>query len=595
VIRSDAFYHVLPFGAEQGPAGTRFRLWAPSADGVMLVLPGQERELAMAPVGGGWFEIESADAEPGTAYWFRLPGGQHFPDPASRAQADDVHGPSLVTDPAAYQWRSKDWKGRPWSEAVLYELHTGTFTPEGNFDGVRRRLSALARLGVTAVELMPVADFPGRRNWGYDGVLQFAPDRAYGRPEDLKRLVDAAHEQGLMMFLDVVYNHFGPDGNYLHLYAKEFFTADHQTPWGAAIDFGRPEVREFFIENALYWLQEFRFDGLRFDAVHAIHDDWREGFLAALAARVRAACRGRHVHLVLENDANEARFLRSAFQAQWNDDIHHAYHVSLTGETGGYYEDYRSDPIGQLGRALAEGFIYQGQPSAHRGGELRGEPSIDLPPPAFVGFMQNHDQVGNRAFGERLAVLVEPPALQAMTTVLLLAPQVPMLFMGEENAEIAPFLYFCDFHDELAEAVREGRRREFRSFPEFMDEAARAGIPDPNDVSTFERSRPSETPRDPAHRAMVQSLLRLRHERIAPHLAGATGSGASYFRWGARGLSARWSLDNHVELALVANLGDEPAEAPGFPDMPRLAASPPDLNADVDVMPGWSVLWFLHD
>jgi maltooligosyltrehalose trehalohydrolase len=596
-MSGDFFHHVLPFGAEPGIAGTRFRLWAPSAEGVALVLPEQGKEIAMAAAGGGWFEAESPGTGPGTAYLFRLPDGQQVPDPASRAQLDDVHGPSLVTDPAAYRWHCAAWTGRPWSEAVFYELHTGTFTPEGTFEGVRGRLPELARLGMTAIELMPVADFPGRRSWGYDGVLPFAPDRAYGSPEDLKRLVDAAHEQGLMVFLDVVYNHFGPDGNYLHLYAKEFFTADHQTPWGAAIDFGRTEVQEFFIENALYWLQEFRFDGLRFDAVHAIHEDWREEFLATLAGRVRAACRGRHVHLVLENDANEARFLRGGgFQAQWNDDAHHAYHVTLTGETGGYYGDYRDDPVAQLGRALAEGFIYQGERSAHRGGERRGEPSGDLPPIAFVGFLQNHDQVGNRALGERLSVLADPVAVKAMTTILLLAPQVPMLFMGEENADTAPFLYFCDFHDELAEAVREGRRREFRSFPEFMDEAARAAIPDPNDVATFERSRPSEKHCDPAHRALVQALLRLRQARVVPHLAGASGNGANYVRWGARGLSVLWSLDNGVELALVANLGEEPAEAPGFPDMPRLAAWPADLAARPGAeMPPWSVLWFLDD
>jgi maltooligosyltrehalose trehalohydrolase len=599
-VSRGGFHHRLPFGAEPTPAGTRFRIWAPSADALTLRLPHRGVEQPMRRTGRGWFELETDAAGPGDAYVYCLGDQLEFPDPAARAQADDVHGPSLVVDPATYEWQCADWRGRPWTETVLYELHTGTFTPEGTFDGVRGRLRELKALGITAIELMPVADFPGQRNWGYDGVLPFAPDRAYGSPDALKRLIDAAHQLDMMVFLDVVYNHFGPDGNYLHVYAKEFFTDDHQTPWGAAIDFGRPEVREFFIQNTLYWLEEFRFDGLRFDAVHAIHDDWRPSFLDALGERVRATCGDRLVHLVLENDANEARFMRGAFQAQWNDDIHHAYHVALTGETGGYYGDYRDDPVGLLGRALAEGFIYQGEPSAHRDGEHRGEPSGDLPPTAFVSFMQNHDQVGNRAMGERLAVLAPPAALQAMTTVMLLAPQVPMLFMGEEHAATEPFLYFCDFHDELAEAVREGRRREFRSFPEFADEAARAAIPDPNAISTFERSRPPAQPTEAGarHHELVKTLLRVRRERIVPHLAGAPGGRGRRQRWGGHGLSVHWTLANGVELALIANLGDHETGAPDMPDMPdrpRLFAWPPELPERPAAMPPWSVMWFLHE
>jgi maltooligosyltrehalose trehalohydrolase len=594
---SGRFRHRLPFGAELTRSGTHFRLWAPSVDALRLRLPQRGEEWPMQRTGQGWFELETDAAGPGDAYVYCLGDQLDFPDPAARAQVEDVHGPSLIVDPAAYEWQTVDWPGRPWCETVLYELHTGTFTPEGTFDGVRRRLRELKALGITAIELMPIADFPGQRNWGYDGVLPFAPDRAYGSPESLKRLVDEAHQLDMMVFLDVVYNHFGPDGNYLHVYAQEFFTEDHHTPWGAAIDFGRAEVREFFIQNTLYWLDEYRFDGLRFDAVHAIHDDWREDFLQALGERVRATCGDRRVHLVLENDANEARFMRGAFQAQWNDDIHHAYHVALTGETGGYYGDYRDDPVGLLGRALAEGFIYQGEPSAHRDGERRGEPSGDLPPTAFVSFMQNHDQVGNRAMGERLAVLATPAALQAMTTVMLLAPQVPMLFMGEEHAATEPFLYFCDFHDELAEAVREGRRREFRSFPEFADEEARAAIPDPNAVGTFEQSRPPAQPTDAGarHYALVKSLLQLRRERIVPHLAGPPGGEAHYQRWGERGLSVQWTLAHGVRLTLVANLGEAEAAAPQMPGMRRLAACPAELPEEPAVMPAWSVVWCISE
>jgi maltooligosyltrehalose trehalohydrolase len=587
----------LPMGAEYDGRRTRFRLWAPSVAEVALQLGDPPAAIPMQAAGGGWFELETDAAPPGTAYRFLLPDGLAVPDPASRAQQQDVHGPSLVVDPDAYRWAHPEWRGRPWEEVVIYELHVGTYSPTGDFDGVRRRLDELAGHGVTAVELLPVADFPGRWNWGYDGVLQFAPDRAYGSPEDLKRLVDAAHGCGLMILLDVVYNHFGPDGNYLHVYAREFFTADAQTPWGAAIDFRRREVREFFIENALYWLEEYRFDGLRLDAVHAIDARWRGSFLAELAARVRAAVTGRHVHLVLENDANEAHWLRGEFAAQWNDDIHHAAHVVLTGESGGYYEDYQGDPVAIFGRALAEGFVYQGQPSAHRGGRPRGEPTDGLPPTAFVSFLQNHDQVGNRACGERIHRLAAPAALQAVTAVLLLAPQVPMLFMGEESLAEAPFLYFCDFGEELASAVREGRRREFASFPAFASEEARARIPDPAAAATVEASRLAAEPRPEGceFRDLVTRLLAIRHERIVPLLAGAPGGPAAWRRWDARGLTVTWTLAGGTHLSLVANLGDAPAEMPETPDGDCLFAWPAPGTPDGRAMPAWSAAWWLEE
>ncbi|HUG99551.1 MAG TPA: malto-oligosyltrehalose trehalohydrolase [Gammaproteobacteria bacterium] len=584
-------------GAETDGRRTRFRLWAPSVAEVALQLGDARVAVPMQASGGGWFELETDSAPPGTPYRFLLPDGLAVPDPASRAQQQDAHGPSLVVDSGAYRWAHPEWRGRPWEEAVIYELHVGTFSATGDFDGVRRRLDELAELGVTAVELLPVADFPGRWNWGYDGVLLFAPDRAYGSPEDLKRLIDAAHGRGLMMLLDVVYNHFGPDGNYLHVYAREFFTADAQTPWGAAIDFRRAEVREFFIENALYWLDEYRFDGLRFDAVHAIDERWRSGFLAELGARVREAITGRHVHLVLENDANEAHWLRGEFAAQWNDDIHHAAHVVLTGESGGYYEDYQGDVVAVFGRALAEGFVYQGEPSRHRGGRPRGEPAAGLPPTAFVSFLQNHDQVGNRAFGERIGRLAAPDALQAVTAVLLLAPQVPMLFMGEESLAESPFLYFCDFDEELASAVRAGRRREFASFPAFASEAARARIPDPAAAATVEASRLGADPSVAGRRFrdFVTRLLTLRRERIVPLLAGAPGGPAEWHRWDARGLSVTWTLADGARLSLAANLGDAPGTLPAMPDGERLFAWPEPGTPDGCVMPAWSAAWWLHE
>ncbi len=368
---------------------------------------------------------------------------------------------------------------------MLYELHVGAL---GGYAGVMERLPALAELGVSAIELMPLNDFPGARNWGYDGVLPYAPDSAYGRPEQLKALIDAAHGLGLMVMLDVVYNHFGPDGNYLHQYAKPFFLEGTHTPWGPAIDFERLEVREFFCDNALYWLNEYRFDGLRFDAVHAIDND---AWLREVADHVRAKVQhGRHVHLVLENERNTANLLDTHFTAQWNDDAHNALHVLLTGETEGYYRAYAQEPIRLLARVLSSGFAYQGEASPTHDGKPRGEASGHLRPTSFVMFLQNHDQIGNRAFGERLRSLCSADALRAATGLLLLSPQIPLLFMDEEYGSEQPFLFFTDYTGDLADAVREGRRREFARFSAFADEKRRATIPDPNDPRTLAASAP---------------------------------------------------------------------------------------------------------
>ena len=476
------------------------------------------------------------------------------PDPAARAQADDVHGPSVVVDPHAYRWQHPEWSGRPWHEAAIYELHVGAC---GGFDGVRARLADLAALGVTAIELMPIADFPGARNWGYDGVLPYAPDAAYGPPDSLKAMIDHAHGLGLLVYLDVVYNHFGPDGNFLHAYASRFFRADRQTPWGAAIDFRQPVVRRFFIENAIYWLMEYRFDGLRFDAVHAI--EGRDGFLAELAMEVRARVEpGRHVHLVLENDANEAAPLAAGFDAQWNDDGHHVLHHLLTGEADDYYADYATDPAKRLARCLAEGFVYQGEESSHRGGALRGTPSAHLPPTAFVLFLQNHDQIGNRPFGDRLTRLADGEALRVATALLLLAPQIPLLFMDQEIGSERPFLYFTAHGDELAAAVREGRAREFAAHTRRADGAPE--LPDPNAEETFARSCPDPAQRtnDPGRGWLEfhRRLLALRQREIVPRLAGATALGARALGDGA--VVARWRMGDGAVLAIALNLGAEP-------------------------------------
>jgi malto-oligosyltrehalose trehalohydrolase len=582
----------LPCGAQVEDDGVRFRIWAPACQSLILRLTDSGDEFAMQPVGDGVFEVFTEAARTGTAYQYVLPDGTVVPDPASRMQADDVHGPSVVVDPRAYVWRTPDWRGRPWAETALYELHTGAFSNSGDFAGIERRLDELKSLGVTAVEIMPIADFRGKCGWGYDGVLPYAPERAYGTPEDLKRLVDAAHLRGTMIFLDVVYNHLGPDGNYLHAYAPGFFTDAHQTPWGAAIDFGRPRVRDFFLCNALYWLEEYRFDGLRLDAVHAIPAEFRDRFLTELVERVAPLRRDRHIHLVLENDANEAHFLgEGCFDAQWNDDIHHAFHVIATGERESYYEDYAEDPIADLGRALTEGFVYQGDPSEHRGGALRGESSAHLKPTCFVSFLQNHDQVGNRAMGERLAALTLPETLGALTTLHLLAPQIPLLFMGEEEAATSPFLFFCDFHDPLADAVREGRRKEFAKFPAFSGAGAQERIPDPNAGKTFESSRPAGG--RPEHRALVQSLLALRQQHIVPLLKTDGHIHAGHQRHGPHGLSVQWSFGGFC-LRLVANLGAAETAAPEALKGQVIAAWPHGFQPD-GILPPWSVVWTLSE
>ncbi len=559
---------------------TRFALWAPDAFHASVELE-DGQSLPMLAQDDGWFVIKSP-CPPGTAYQYLIDGELRVPDPASRAQRGDVHGPSIVVNPNAYHWQFAQWQGRPWHEAVIYELHVGVL---GGFTAVEKHLGRLAELGVTAIELMPIAQFPGDRNWGYDGVLPYAPQSSYGTPEQLKHLIDCAHGHGLMVILDVVYNHFGPDGNYLGRYAKGFFRHDQKTPWGDAIDFRRPQVRDFFIDNALMWLLEYRFDGLRFDAVHAIEDP---DFLKQMAARIRQQVDpSRHVWLTLENELNQAHLLEEGYDAQWNDDGHNALHVLLTGETEAYYGDFAENPTAKLARCLSEGFIYQGERNRH--GEPRGEPSAHLPPNAFVLFLQNHDQIGNRAFGERLSSLCSTEALRAATTLLLLSPMVPLLFMGDEGAAREPFLFFTSHHGELAEAVREGRRGEFAAFAAFTDAQQRARIPDPNAASTFDASRPGFPADDAPWAVFHRTLLRLRRQHLTQHLTGARSLGAQVLADGA--LSARWQLGDGSQLRIDLNLSAQ-ALPLALPDIrhrlfdSRVAADSPAL----DTLPPYSAL-----
>ncbi len=604
----------MPFGAECRDDGSvRFRLWAPAARQVEVCLDRANKSirLPLEPCDEGWFELATDAARPETQYRFRIDNGPEVPDPASRFQPQDVHGPSEVIDPGAFDWQDRNWKGRRWEEAVLYELHVGTFTPAGTFSAVGKRLDYLADLGIIAVELMPVADFPGQRNWGYDGVYLFAPDSAYGRPEDLKELVQSAHDRGLMILLDVVYNHFGPEGNYLRSYAPQFFTDRHSTPWGDGINFDSRysrAVRDFFIHNALYWLTEYHFDGLRLDAVHAITDDSTPHILTALADAVRNSIEpDRHVHLILENAENQARYLQrnescelQAYTAQWNDDVHHALHVLITGQRDGYYADYSQRPIDQLGRCLSEGFAYQGEISLHRNGETRGESTAGLPPAAFVSFLQNHDQIGNRAFGERILQIADHGAVRAAAAILLLAPSPPLIFMGEEFGAETPFLFFCDFEKDLAAAVTAGRRNEFAHFASFSNPAERERIPDPSDARTFKASELNWSAiEQPGHQEWLRfyrKLLDLRREHVVPRLATGCAVNADYEVHGDQGLKVRWKFSDHSELILMANLVSDSLQGLIFPASQIIYASE-EVNADAlmrTTLPAWAVVWFLE-
>jgi len=577
------------FGPELTKGGTRFRLWAPAAKRVDLLL---EKTHAMMRGDEGWFSVEIAGVAASTRYKFRIDDEIDVPDPASAFQPEDVFGSSEVIDHSAYPWRAADWRGRPWAEAVIIEAHVGTFTQDGSYRAMIDKLDHLVQTGITALELLPLADFAGSRNWGYDGVLWYAPDSAYGRPEDLKALIDEAHLRGLMVFLDVVYNHFGPEGNYLGRYAPNFFTEAH-TPWGSAIDYRVPQVRAFAIENALYWLREYRFDGLRLDAVNSIVEPGGLSLLSdlSMAAGRLAAETGRHIHLVLENGDNRASILdaaqdppRGKYRAQWNDDYHHAWRVLMTAESQGYYGDYQRSPLDDIAKSLASGFIYQGELSAFRGVK-RGEPSGQLAPTAFINFLQNHDQIGNRAFGDRLECAASPAAIEAALAVMLLAPAIPMLFMGEEWGSKTPFPFFCDFKGDLANAVRKGRCSEYAwAYAEYGDE-----IPDALAPETFQSAaldwRERAEPTAQRRLARVQELLAIRRREIVPRLDGAAFGDAKAVANGL--LTADWRMGDGATLRLLANLSDREI-AHGSRDLGGTLIWGSELRASV---PPWSVHW----
>jgi maltooligosyltrehalose trehalohydrolase len=516
-------------GALVDGAAVSFRVWAPTKTQVDLVLdptgaaPRRER---LQPAGDGTFAGTFATIRPGDLYMYLLDGEGPFPDPCSRYQPQGVHGPSAVVDPSEFEWSDGEWRGVPLERVVIYELHVGTFTPAGTFAALAEQLPYLAELGVTAIELMPVADFPGSRNWGYDGVSLFAPCRQYGTPDDLRRVVDAAHRTGLAVLLDVVYNHFGPDGAYSVVFSPFYRSPRHQSPWGAAINLDGDQsefVRQFFIENALHWLHEYHVDGLRLDATHWLQDEATWHFVAELASRVRTSVIDRTVLLVSEDDRNLATIVSPPDQggwgmdAVWADDFHHHVRRRAAGDRDGYYQDY-SGSIADLAATLRQGWFYCGQQSEYAGAP-RGTSPSGVPLRRMIFCLQNHDQVGNRPFGRRLHHQIDPSLYRALSALLLFAPETPLLFMGQEWAASSPFLFFTDHNPELGRLVTEGRRREFARFKAFADEATRARIPDPQAASTFEASRLDWEERvlDP-HAGVLElyrTLLRLRRTEQA--------------------------------------------------------------------------------
>ncbi|HTN62166.1 MAG TPA: malto-oligosyltrehalose trehalohydrolase [Devosia sp.] len=596
--------HKMRFGAEVRAKSTRFKLWAPRCKAVRLKLKGRRGLLDLLPQDNGWHRLEIENVGAGALYKYVLPDGTQIADPASRYQPDNVEDFSEVIDPAAFVWTDTLWSGRPWEEAIIYELHIGTFTPEGTFAAAMRHLDHLAKLGITAIQLMPLGEFYGAFNWGYDGVLWFAPSSAYGRPDDLKAFIDAAHRRQMMVFVDVVYNHFGATGNNLPLLAP-IFTKAHESPWGEAINFdgkGADVVRELVVENAVYWMTEFNLDGLRFDAVHTIIDDSTTHILEILAARVMAARPLRHTHLIVENSENQERWLKRNsglqpvhYTAQWNDDMHHLLHSAATGENTGYYSDFDNlrSRFDKLGRSLAEGFAYQGE-FKKREGMARGEPSSGLPATAFVTYIQDHDQVGNRIMGDRITALAGTDAIKALISVYLLSPQIPMLFMGEEWAASQPFPFFSDVPSSLRTVTRRGRQEQLKQTPEYEDpnKPDVSHTLDPTSIETFRSAKLDWAAlRRKEHRdwlSYYRTLIDLRRMEIVPRLAKMEGFSSHHQMLGDNSVLVDWRLGDGSMLRLYLNLCDETQE--GVPPIIGRQLWRQGFAGENRLGP-WTVLW----
>ncbi len=584
----------MPLGTELTPEGVCFRLYAPAAPEVKLALEGEPEPLAMQNQ-DGWHQVVAANAHAGSRYRYLLPDGTHVPDPASRFQPEDVAGPSEVIDPCAFTWTDAEWLGRPWSEAVLYELHIGTFTAEGTFRAAAEKLDYLAGLGVTAIELMTITDFAGTRGWGYDGVLPFAPDSAYGRPEDLKAFIDAAHARGLQVIFDVVYNHFGPEGNYMPKYFPRLCSQDHDTAWGKAMNFdgeGSAEVRAFFLHNALFWVEEYHADGLRIDASHMMIDHSPKHILDEIAEQVHVCAHGRHIHLILEDEENVApRLARAAdggtplYTAQWNHDMTHLLSAAFGNLC--LERDGNGDETASTATMLAEGYILT--PTAK---EHPDDVRCKVPPSAFIAFLQTHDLVGNRIAAERLDKLVPPAALRAATAILLLLPQTPMLFMGQEWSASQPFPFFCDYHGDLAKKVRDGRCDFLRKLHDTDDLSA---APDPGAESTFRSAQLqwSELDQEP-HKTELDwfgRILAVRQERLAPLLAEVKDRCGKPEKLAPAAFTITWHLGETHQLTLQANLCGEPHDGFRTPEGQTLwlEGTQPTPNE----LGPWTTLWTL--
>jgi maltooligosyltrehalose trehalohydrolase len=577
----------LPIGAEpQLGGGVHFRVWAPRCREVVVEIEGLE-PAALLPETDGYFSLWSLPARAGMRYRFRLDRGERaLPDPASRFQPEGPHGPSQIVDPGDFAWTDSAWRGRAREQLVIYEMHVGTFTPDGSWEAASRELPALAELGITCLEIMPVAEFPGRFGWGYDGVNLFAPTRLYGGPVDFCRFVDRAHALGIAVILDVVYNHFGPDGNYLKSFSAAYFTNRYDNEWGEAINFDGPDsgpAREFFVANAGYWIDEYHLDGLRLDATQAIFDRSEDHIIAAVARQVRSAGRGRITFVVAENEPQHAKLARPAerggygLDALWNDDFHHSAMVALTGRHEAYYSDYRGRPR-EFVAAAKHGFLYQGQRYQWQR-KARGTPTLDLPAECFVVFLQNHDQIANSGTGERCHALTSPGRLRAMTAYFLLMPGLPMLFQGQEFGASSPFFYFADHEIELSHDVREGRRRSLAQFPSLATSEMRAELADPGDIDTFRRSviDLGERQRHASIYALHRDLLELR--RTDPVLGQRPcridGAALTDEAW-----MLRFFSQSGADRLLIVNLGRDLLLGP----------APEPLLAPIEGQ-AWRLLW----
>lgn len=600
----------MRWGTQLSNNGVCFRLFAPAfreaTSPVALVLEGTSEPLPMHTAGDGWHEVTTSLAHTGSRYRFRLPDGTPVADPASRFQPQDVHGPSEVIDPFVYTWSDADWHGRPWAEAVLYELHIGAFTPQGTLQAAKEKLDHLASLGVTAIELMCLTDFPGNRSWGYDGVLLFAPDSAYGRPEDLKAFIDAAHARGLMVILDVVFNHFGPEGNDLPRYFPQIFSQKHKTAWGSGFNFdgqGCAEVRELILENALYWLEEFHVDGLRLDASHEMHDESPTHILDELAERVHAFAQAqtppRCLHLILESeDTSGTRLARTPdghvgrYTAQWDHAIDHLLGAAMAGQCSAH-DPGNTHEVEEIAKALAKGFV------ANEVNCPPPEADIRVPPTAFVSFIQTHDLIGNRPFGDRLHSLATPEAVRGVAAIYLLSPQMPMIFMGEEWAATTPFPYFCDFHGELAEAVRKGRCEDMAKTGQLSEDELKR-VPSPGADSTFRSAQLRwDELQEESHRAQFEwyrRVLESRREHIAPHLDSLAQACGEHNVLSPTTLTVAWNMGAGTMLHLAANLCRSPSPAFALPagKVIWLEGSEAPANDGQSCLGPWSVRWSLQ-